>query len=177
MANRIVRFEVRGLRELGENFALLTEDMQKSASRAAVRSAAKLVEGQAWINAQKSRRTGQLQDAIGSLRDKGASSPGLEVWAVGVIGGQFEKTYTNNRRNRQQNRAGKKYIATGAAYYWKFVEFGTIFMEARPFLRPALDANAERATTVMKNTLHERIQRSLKKLKTVAPLGFSGAKR
>lgn len=30
-----------------------------------------------------------------------------------------------------------------AAFYWRFVEFGTRYMPARPFMRPAADAEAD----------------------------------
>jgi HK97 gp10 family phage protein len=52
-------------------------------------------------------------------------------------------------------RSGKKFQHVGKkgtnldAYYWKFVEFGTSKMAARPFLRPAFEQEKGRALEVI----------------------------
>ena len=50
------------------------------------------------------------------------------------------------------------------AWYWRFVEFGTRKMRARPFLRPALEAKRREAVQAMKDRLSERIELEAKDL-------------
>lgn len=43
-------------------------------------------------------------------------------------------------------------------FYGKFLEYGTVRMSARTFMRPAFDANTDRAMTVLTQRLWEHIQ-------------------
>jgi HK97 gp10 family phage protein len=62
-------------------------------------------------------------------------------------------------------RSGKKSRLAGRArnvdrdsFYWKFVEFGTAKMAARPFMRPAFEAKKEEAVDAIGAELDKRIQ-------------------
>ena len=44
------------------------------------------------------------------------------------------------------------------AWYWRFVEFGTRKMAARPFLRPALESRRRQAVDAIKQRLTQRIE-------------------
>lgn len=46
---------------------------------------------------------------------------------------------------------------------WHFVELGTAHMPAEPFLRPALDANAQRVVDVLRDEVAKGIARALKR--------------
>lgn len=50
-------------------------------------------------------------------------------------------------------------------YYWRFVEFGTRKMRARPFLRPALEAKRNEATQMIRERLAKRIEAEVAKLR------------
>lgn len=67
------------------------------------------------------------------------------------------RKYTNNRRNKQKNRAGKSY-QVAAAFYWRFIEFGTSKMPAQPFMRPAFDATKQAARAAIKAKLAEKLR-------------------
>jgi HK97 gp10 family phage protein len=54
--------------------------------------------------------------------------------------------------------AGKKRDVDRDSFYWKFLEFGTNKMAARPFLRPAFEANKEGAIEAIGKSLDETIQ-------------------
>lgn len=56
----------------------------------------------------------------------------------------------------------------GDAFYWKFIEYGTVRMPARPFLRPAAMA-AERDH---EQRLNQAIDKSLRKLERSASSRF-----
>lgn len=49
--------------------------------------------------------------------------------------------------------------ASRAAFYWMFQEFGTRHQPARPFLRPAFDAQAPTALGIVGRKLGEGIER------------------
>ena len=48
-------------------------------------------------------------------------------------------------------------------YYWRFVEFGTSKMPAKPFLRPAFTAKKEQASREIIMTLQDEILRGGRK--------------
>lgn len=50
-----------------------------------------------------------------------------------------------------------------AARRWHFIELGTAFMAAHPFLRPALDQNAARVVQLLEEGLAAEIDRVLRK--------------
>jgi len=62
-------------------------------------------------------------------------------------------------------------LATGVAarynpndpFFWRFIEFGTSKMAARPFLRPAFEANKQKAITIALPHFRKRIEAALKK--------------
>ena len=67
------------------------------------------------------------------------------------------KKYATSRRNKQKNRAGKSY-KVAAAFYWRFIEFGTSRMAAKPFMRPAFDATKQTAREAMKSKLRDKLR-------------------
>lgn len=60
--------------------------------------------------------------------------------SVGVRGGA--RKYVSNRANRRAGKVGKSYETGGIVWYWRILEFGSVKMAARPFMRPALKASA-----------------------------------
>lgn len=76
------------------------------------------------------------------------------VMRVGIRGGA--KRYVNTRENRRKRRVGQEYLGGGDksapggdTFYWRFLEFGTEKMGARPFLRPALENNAQAVSDLL----------------------------
>jgi len=71
-------------------------------------------------------------------------------------------------------RAGKSRNDEKGAWYWHFVEFGTVKMPAHPFIRPAFDAVKDEALNEFKRHLTQGIFRAVRKvrrLNTVRPRG------
>lgn len=46
-------------------------------------------------------------------------------------------------------------------FYWRFLEFGTEKMAARPFMRPALESKAEAATDAIVTELNRQLDEVL----------------
>jgi HK97 gp10 family phage protein len=58
--------------------------------------------------------------------------------------------------------AGSSGNPGGDTFYFRFLEFGTSKMAARPFIRPALSQNAQRATDVVVESLNKEIDKAIK---------------
>lgn len=130
-------------------------------ARVALAKAAKLIRDDARARAPVD--TGATRDNIVMKRDSRPDRFGVnERYTVGVRGGASK--YANNRRNRRKGRAGQVRETAGNTYYWRFKEFGTAKMAAEPFIRPAFDANAERALQLIGSELEKAIARAAKKV-------------
>lgn len=68
------------------------------------------------------------------------------------------------RSGKKSRLAGKGRNVQKDSYYWKFVEFGTSKMAARPFLRPAFAAKREAAVDAIGKTLGDAIETAVKEL-------------
>lgn len=140
------RFEVQGLDELGKNLAGLDALVRDKLARRAVAAAASIVRKAARANAPVD--TGNLQKAIIMKRQRRTAL--TEAYTVGVRQG---KTKDVKDAKKGRGQLGKD------AYYYRFVEFGTVKQAPQPFLGPALAENVEPATTKMKDVLFQGIEK------------------
>lgn len=127
--------KVDGLGEIKAKLEDLREEFRDKALHRGVAAAARLVR-----NAARARvpvRTGLLRNALRYGKDRQASLPGKAVYNVFV-----SPKIQGPPRGKKQKRSW--------AFYWRFVEFGTSKMPARPFLRPAIAENREAALNAMK---------------------------
>ena len=67
------------------------------------------------------------------------------------------------RRKKRKGIRGSR-VNTGDAFWSWFLEFGTRYMPARPFIRPAVDAKQNEAVEKMRVILSRGIEREIKKL-------------
>lgn len=105
--------------------------------------------------------TGKLQKNIIAARDRNPqrAGPGIgERYIVGVRGGARQKL-ANTRRNRRAGTVGQDAVTQGNTFYWRFLEFGTAKMPAKPFLRPAFEAMKQAALDEVVSSLGKGIDR------------------
>ena len=157
----MISVQITGLKELQKALNELPKEIQGRPLRSAVSAAAKVI-----VDDVKTRvpvgETGNLKTAVYRYRSRRNSATGRETFFVGIRQGKAQ--YKDTAYNRRKGRVGKNYKTAGEAYYWRFLEFGTAKMQAKPFLRPALEANKSRAVEVMKDRLGKAIQTQAKKL-------------
>lgn len=162
-SGRDVRLEdvLRKLRTLGPR-------MRRKALAASLRKGVNIVRNAAKANA---RRIDDPETAtaiwrnIGTRTDSRAGRQrGGVVIKVGVRGGAMR--YANTALNQRRHRVGQRYATFGDArnpggdtWYWRFIEFGTATQDAKPFLLPALENNAQRATNAIVSELNRQIDR------------------
>lgn len=152
--------KVTGLKELQYALNQLPKEIQARPLRSAVSAAAKVIADDVKVDVPVD--TGTLKSAVYRYRSRRNSTTGRETFFVGIRGGKAR--YANTARNRSKGLVGKTYKTQGEAFYWRFLEFGTNKMPARPFLRPAFEANKQKAVEVMKERLAKAIQDQAKKL-------------
>lgn len=144
--------QIRGLDGLLASLRELPKQMQGKAVQAGMRKGGNIIRGDA--RARVARDTGFLAKQIvvrrASAKDrrKAGVGHGGEYFTVGVRTGKRVK-YANTKRNRRAGRAGKAYEQSGWAHYWRFLEFGTKKMAAKPFLTPAGEAKGGQAAQVI----------------------------
>ena len=49
-------------------------------------------------------------------------------------------------------------------FWWRFVEFGTAKMAAKPFMRPAFDVSSQQALSLITNKLAAEVEKEAAKL-------------
>lgn len=139
-----VEIKLEGFDQLARQLRELPQALAKNALRAAVNAGATEVRKE--VQARAPVLTGRLRKSVYQAQVRELSSLYRQVYIVGV-------------------RSGPKRTKTGAkdrsrdAFYWRFLEFGTRYIAARPFLRPALATKKGAAIEAMARKLRERIER------------------
>lgn len=120
-------------------------------------------EGQKVILADMKRRaavhkdTGATLASLGRRAKKNKSGKGV----IGFVGAYHEKkravSIAQNAGKRQGS--GKKGQPIRGIFYSYFMEFGTKYQPARPFIRPALKNNTRQATAKVIRVLRKAIRK------------------
>lgn len=121
--------------------------------RAAVASGARVIRDEAKAKApvytgevsQGHPPPGTLKRSIVSKFIKEQSSNARQVYYVTV------------RKGKQYQKQGKKGTLSQDAFYSHMVEFGTVKMAAKPFMRPAFDTKKDSAVSTIASTIQTRI--------------------
>nr|WP_236589068.1 HK97-gp10 family putative phage morphogenesis protein [Ramlibacter aurantiacus] len=148
-----VEIKVRGLEQALQRLgAAVGESVLRSAGAAG----AQVFKDE--VIARAPEATGFLKSQV-IIAHAGDKSEGAkrQTYVVRVRGGK----YANTRANRRKGRVGQE-SATGDAYYWRFLEFGTSKAVARPVIRPSWEARRAHALEVMRARLWERVQAALR---------------
>lgn len=143
-----VRFQVAGLRQLGENMRVLNSKVAKRVCTRATSKAAQIIKrrAKATLKQNPSVQTGLLEKAviIKKLGKKDSKLTSEHISAVKKV--QYPDDPDTTRR-----------VAN-------FVEFGTVRMPAEPFMRPAFDTGKSEALTAMTDELRRGIDDATKGL-------------
>lgn len=153
-SSEFLSMQVSGLAELQKALAELPKKLSTNIMRGALSAGANVI-------ADEARRfvpvdTGQLKESIRVSSRLVRGHPIVTVKA----GGRY-KVYKGGKAQK-----GKPYrtvsnsgaIRYHAPYYAHFVEFGTVKMGARPFMRPAFDAKKAEAVEVIADYIRKRLR-------------------
>lgn len=143
MSEPVISMKVEGLAELQKSMENMAVEVQSGISKSAVFAAGHVVKKKAQALAPVDE--GVLRKSIYVKYDKENSSDVQQAVIVSV-------------------RHGKRYQKRGMdAWYWKFVEFGTRFMKAFPFMRPAFDSTITQQIDTIAKVLWSKIERLARK--------------
>mgnify|MGYP000008431021 CR=1 FL=1 len=152
--------QIKGLDALAKALKELPDRVAKNGLRAAVYAGAKVIRDEAKLQAPVA--TGDLgpnQPPPGTLKRS------VILKQIPELSKKNKQTFfVTVRHGKKYRKQGKKGNLSQDAWYWRFVEFGTRKMRARPFLRPALEAKRRDAVQAMKDRLTERIELEAKNL-------------
>lgn len=152
---------IAGLKELQEALKELPDRIARNVLRGSVNAGATVIKKEAATRAPVSTGPvsqghpppGTLKRAVYQKQIKELSNNVKQTFFVGV------------RQGKKYQKQGKKGNLSQDAFYWRFVEFGTAKMAAKPFLRPAFEAKKEEAVSAIKAYLENRIPEEVAKLK------------
>lgn len=141
----MAEFKIEGLDGVLRKMRELSPKLQKKGLVAAVRKGANIVRDDARNRAKQ-------------FDDPSTPKP---IWKEIV-------SKVNGRRGRQEGGVVMQVGIRGGArksgdnvFYWRFLEFGTEKMAARPFMRPALESKAEAATDAIVTELNRQLDEVL----------------
>lgn len=148
-----VTFSIIGLDPLLAKLDGLKSETKLRGGRFALRKAAQLIRDAARENAKRLDDSATPEDIAANITERWNGRrfkrTGDLGFRVGVQGGA-----------RQIEGSG---APGGDTFYWRFLEFGTEHIAARPFMRPALANNINAATDVFVREFNKAIDRAIKR--------------
>lgn len=160
MADVDLNITVTGLRELLAEMQVLPEKIQGKAMRHALHAGAKVVKEAARNHHPWQDDTGFLRSAIVQFNAKKSDHPYSEQVRIGVLKRRSKRP--SKQFAAARSRKQRKQKAIGVPYYWRFLEFGTSRMSAKPFMRPAFESNKSQALELINATMRAEIDRAVK---------------
>lgn len=155
---------INGLEGLLKTLKNLPKEIRGKPLQSGMRKAGNVIRDEARSRVVRSTGFLATQIVVRRANARNARRAGAaEYFTVGVKTGK-KKKYANTRRNKRQRRVGKVYVESGWGYYWRFLEFGTKKMAAKPFLTPAAEARGPEAAQVMIDETRKAIDKSVKRM-------------
>lgn len=141
---------ITGLADLEKRLQAFPDKLAGNILRGAIRAGAVAIQ-------QEARRMAPVSDAPHKL-GKGSK-------AVKIQPGTLKKSIKVRLAPRKSRSVPIEYwvYVSKKAWHWKFVEFGTRKMAAKPFMRPAFDTKKEAALDRIREYLAARIEQETAK--------------
>lgn len=155
------QFNVAGAAEMAKVLRLLPDRVADKALAGAVLAAANVV--------KKEMRTRAPVRSVGGEKKMKSKTRAPGHLAKHIIA----------RRDKKTNKSSVSYQVglSPSAFYGMFLEFGTRYISARPFMRPAFDVAAKPAVDKMGERLGKNIEREATKLAGKFSKSGMGVKR
>lgn len=146
-----INLDFSGLEDISRDLELLSRAENNKVLRAATRAGAEVLKEE--VIARAPEQTGKLKKNVVVLtqrsRRRGEISSGVHIRGRNMRTGNSDNSMkSSDRRN---------------AFYWRFVEMGTINMPPHPFVRPAFDTKEELAAQVALKRMNQAIDEVLSK--------------
>lgn len=146
--------QIEGLGDLKSALSELANDLKRKVIRAALRDAAKPMYRAAV-------RTAPVLKKPATYRLPGTLRRSITVKSSKRFSGQNGEIGVYIAVKKRKDLGGKLSAHNPFdPFYWRFLEFGTQKMRARPYLKPAFDANVQRAITIFQSRMKTRIDKA-----------------
>lgn len=146
-----------GVDQLNKKLEGLKYDVQKKGGRFALRKAAQVIRDQARQNAQRVDDSETGRSIAKNITEKWNGRVNKTTGDLAFRVGVSQGAVLPKKGERPDEGAG------GPTPHWRLLEFGTEKMAARPFMVPAMNQAAQKATDVFINQFGRAIDRALKK--------------
>lgn len=167
-----VEVNLNGLDSLLGKLDAVSQVTRDKTGRAALRKAANVIRDRARNNASRvddpSTKEAIYKNIVVAFSSKTFRRTGDPTFRIGVMGGA--RQYANTKTNVRKGRAGKNYKTAGDkgnpggdTWYWRFPEFGTEHMAAKPMLRPAVNGVDTDVINVFAVELEKAIDRAVRR--------------
>ncbi len=150
-----------GLEEMKRQLQALPAEMRKSVVNPALLLAAKSL--QQAVKDRAPVKTGALRDNIIVYRDRHPERDGATA-KYSVLVRKIKLNRSVRRLLRRVRGAGAAVKISDDAFYWRFPEFGTSKMVARPFFRPAIEQTKGTFIATVGEGLQKGMDKAVKKL-------------
>lgn len=155
-------FKVQGLDQLLDKLSVLPNRIQRNVVTGGVRAGARVIANQAKENASRFDDPATPSNiskniAVQSSRRLARANDGVAM-RIGVRGGARDMFKHGEFKGSGKENPG------GDTFYWRFLEFGTVKMSARPFMRPAMNSKAQDAFNAAAEYIDRRIGLEVAKL-------------
>lgn len=149
----LLQVKVTGLYDLQRRIATLKNKTATVGVKGAVRDGAQKIVDAAKEAAYRIDNPNTPENIAANITAQFASkytrATGDVMYRIGVLGGAAGR----ERFGIAARRLSGKELPGGETWYWRFVEFGTSKMAARPFMRPAMEAGAQDAVDEVAESL------------------------
>lgn len=151
-------YKLKGLKSLQRQLKAIDESMRPKVLQKAMRGAFKMVLESAISKVPVD--SGQLRSALSLAGAKGGKGNDRAV-AVGII------VKSSSTAMKQANTAAAAFGESQSRLLppsrrWHFIELGTRYQRAQPFIRPALDENADAVFNRLADELKKQIKKAVK---------------
>lgn len=158
-----MKWDASSLAALNDRLAEIPRDMRSKTAQSAAGKAMKIVTNAAKANALKINDPATAKNISSNITQRPSSKyrkrTGDVMIRVGVLGG------ARNYEAYGELKTGKSASENpgGDTFYWRFIEFGTKNIKARPFMRPALEENLSQVTDKFAEEVNKGIDRVIRK--------------
>jgi len=155
----LIEFKITGLDALQSKLKELSVDMQKKGGRSSLRKAAQVLRDKARANAAGVDDPSTNENISKNITERwngrlNKKSGGDDMgFRIGVLGGAKD-TGKENSKN-----------PGGDTFHWRFIEFGTAKMRAKPFMRPALEQSQGEVVDTFVAAYSKAVDRALARAK------------
>lgn len=166
-----VEVNLTGLDSVLGKMDAVSQVTRGKAGRTALRKAASIIRDRARNNAARVddllTKEAIYKNIVVTFSSKAFRRTGDPTFRVGVMGGA--RQYGNTKANVRKGRAGKSFNTAGDkgnpggdTWYWRFLEFGTEHMVAKPILRPAMNGVDTDVINIFAAELEKAIDRAIR---------------